>query len=65
LVEVFEADVEHILKALTPENHSVAVKWLSLPEQIRGYGHIKREQGAAAGKLRAKLSDQFDIASKT
>ena len=64
LVEVFEADVEHILKALTPENHSVAVKWLSLPEQIRGYGHIKREQGAAAGKLRAKLSDQFDIASK-
>ncbi|MGV0961233.1 MAG: indolepyruvate ferredoxin oxidoreductase family protein [Limnohabitans sp.] len=64
LIEVFETDVEHILKTLSPDNHCVAIKWLSLPEQIRGYGHIKREQGAAAGKLRAKLSDQYKLASK-
>jgi indolepyruvate ferredoxin oxidoreductase len=62
LIEVFEADVDHILKSLSPENHSVAVKWLSLPEQIRGYGHVKREQGASAGVTRKKLSDEYNLA---
>ncbi len=59
VLEVFEGDVEEILRSLSPATHAVAVKWLSLPEQIRGYGHVKREQAAAAGKLREQLRAQL------
>ncbi|MDE2452935.1 MAG: indolepyruvate ferredoxin oxidoreductase family protein [Burkholderiales bacterium] len=62
VTEVFEADVEMLLRTLSPATHAVAVKWLSLPEQVRGYGHVKREQMTAAGKLREQLRQQHDAA---
>jgi indolepyruvate ferredoxin oxidoreductase len=62
LREIFESDVEELLKTLSPATHAIAVKWFSLPEQIRGYGHVKRAQAAAAGTLRDQLREQYAAA---
>jgi indolepyruvate ferredoxin oxidoreductase len=39
-----------VLAGLSAANHAVAVKLASLPEKVRGYGHV-REQHAEAMKL--------------
>lgn len=41
LIADYEALIDEILQKLTPANHAFAVQLASLPEQIRGYGHIK------------------------
>ena len=41
LIEEYEQTVETLLAGLTRENHALAVEIASLPETIRGYGHIK------------------------
>ncbi|MDH3702711.1 MAG: indolepyruvate ferredoxin oxidoreductase family protein, partial [Alphaproteobacteria bacterium] len=41
LIREYEATIEDILDSLTPENHHIAVEIASIPEKIRGYGHIK------------------------
>ena len=41
LVEDYEATVSDLISSLTRDNHAVAVEIASLPESIRGYGHIK------------------------
>jgi indolepyruvate ferredoxin oxidoreductase len=62
LLEHYEADVEQVLRTLSAATHPLALKWLSLPEQVRGYGHVKREQAAAADKLREQLRSQHAAA---
>ncbi len=41
LIEEYEQTVGTLLAGLTRENHALAVEIASLPETIRGYGHIK------------------------
>ena len=41
LVREYEARIVELAEGLTPENHALAVEIASLPEQIRGYGHVK------------------------
>lgn len=41
LIKDYEATIEELLRDLTPENHRTGVEIASLPEQIRGYGHVK------------------------
>ncbi|HKQ25007.1 MAG TPA: indolepyruvate ferredoxin oxidoreductase family protein [Burkholderiales bacterium] len=41
LIGEYEAVIEEISGKLGPDNHALAVKIASLPEEIRGYGHIK------------------------
>ncbi len=55
LIAEYEADVERILAKLSPANHSLAVQIASIPEEIRGFGHIKTRNVAAAEKKRAEL----------
>jgi indolepyruvate ferredoxin oxidoreductase len=50
LLATYEADLERVLAGLSAANHAVAVKLASLPEKVRGYGHV-REQHAEAMKL--------------
>jgi indolepyruvate ferredoxin oxidoreductase len=50
LLATYEADLERVLAGLSAANHAVAVKLASLPERVRGYGHV-REQHAEAMKL--------------
>ncbi|NQD93722.1 indolepyruvate ferredoxin oxidoreductase family protein, partial [Pseudomonas sp. CrR25] len=59
LIEEYEHSIEHLLKELNAGNYRTAVALAELPEQLRGYGHVKeqalakvREQGK---QLQARL----------
>ena len=41
LIEEYEATVEEILSRLSSDNQALAVQLASIPDDIRGYGHIK------------------------
>jgi indolepyruvate ferredoxin oxidoreductase len=47
LIQEYRASVEELLRALSGDNHALAVEIASLPEQIRGYGHVKDRNLAA------------------
>jgi indolepyruvate ferredoxin oxidoreductase len=59
LVSDYAAMLEEILAALTPENHHLAVGLASIPEKIRGFGHVKARHLAAAKAEEAALFEQF------
>jgi indolepyruvate ferredoxin oxidoreductase len=52
LVAEYEADIADLLTRLTPASHPIAVRIASLPETIRGYGHVKEANAAEAAKVR-------------
>jgi indolepyruvate ferredoxin oxidoreductase len=60
LIAEYEATVEQLLAKLTPANHALAVQLASLPEEIRGFGHIKMRNIAAARKKHAELLARFE-----
>ena len=41
LIGEYEAVVAEILDRMTPQNYPIAVDLASIPEHIRGYGHVK------------------------
>jgi len=41
LIAEYEADLEEMLTCLESRNHSTAIELASLPEHIRGFGHVK------------------------
>lgn len=63
LIREYEETVETLLKKLTPQNHAVAVQIASIPEEIRGFGHIKLKSVAAARKKREQLLAAFGNAA--
>ena len=63
LIREYEQTVEQLLAELSPQNHALAVQIASLPEEIRGYGHIKMKSVVAARKKRGELLAGFGIAS--
>ena len=52
--EYFEA-VDELLAGLRPENLDLAVELASVPERIRGYGHVKERNAADAESAKAAL----------
>jgi indolepyruvate ferredoxin oxidoreductase len=51
LIGEYEATIEELLGKLSSDNHALAVKIAAVPEEIRGYGHIKdRNLGIAKAK---------------
>lgn len=42
LVREYEAMLEEIIRSLSPENHAVAIELASIPDAIRGFGHVKQ-----------------------
>ena len=54
LVGEYEALVGELLRGLAPANHALAIKLASVPEEIRGYGHVK---DASLEKARRKQSE--------
>ncbi len=48
LIAQYRADVEALLPALTLANHDALAALARVPEQIRGYGHVKARHIAAA-----------------
>jgi indolepyruvate ferredoxin oxidoreductase len=41
LIGHYESLVDELLTGLAPANHALAVKLAAIPEDIRGYGHVK------------------------
>ncbi|MCC7219056.1 MAG: hypothetical protein IT517_19940 [Burkholderiales bacterium] len=55
LIVEYEKVVDEILGRLTPQNHATAVELASIPEHIRGYGHVKEAQLKTAKTCEAAL----------
>jgi indolepyruvate ferredoxin oxidoreductase len=59
LLEDYRALLREIAGNLTPQNHHLAVALASIPEKIRGFGHVKQRHLAAARAEEAMLLEQF------
>ncbi|MEM7224245.1 MAG: indolepyruvate ferredoxin oxidoreductase family protein [Pseudomonadota bacterium] len=59
LIADYEKLVEELLRGLDHESHGLAVELASVPEMIRGYGHIKEANMALAKDHQAALLDAF------
>ena len=59
LITEYEALIEEILGKLDHERHRTAVALASLPEQIRGYGHVKQAHLDKAAKRQEELLAAF------
>jgi indolepyruvate ferredoxin oxidoreductase len=60
LIREYEETVERLLARLGEQNHAAAVQIASLPEEIRGFGHIKARSIAAARKKRDELLARYE-----
>ena len=59
LIVDYENTVAELLEALNADNHALAIKIASIPEQIRGYGHVKDEHIAKARNCEKDLLDAW------
>jgi indolepyruvate ferredoxin oxidoreductase len=59
LIDEYRTTIDELLKTLSAERLSLAVEIASLPEQIRGYGHIKAEHLAKVRPRWAELLGQW------
>jgi indolepyruvate ferredoxin oxidoreductase len=59
LIREYEETVELLLAGLNAQNHAAAVQIASLPEEIRGFGYIKKRNLEAARKKRQELLQRF------
>ena len=59
LIADYEGVIEELLARLTPDNYGLAVEIAQIPEQIRGYGHVKQRHMAAARRREAELLAAF------
>src|SRR5690606_24353148 len=55
LIEQYRGDIQTVLQQLTPERHALALEIARLPEQIKGYGHVKERHARAAAQQREAL----------
>ena len=62
LIERYEQVVSSLLGGLDHTNHAVAVEIASLPERIRGFGHVKARSIEEAGRREAELLERFGAA---
>jgi indolepyruvate ferredoxin oxidoreductase len=59
LIADYEATLAELIAKLDPDNHHLAVAIASIPEKIRGFGHVKMRHLAAAKADEATLLDQL------
>jgi indolepyruvate ferredoxin oxidoreductase len=59
LIRDYEALLDELVATLTPANHALAVGLASIPEKIRGYGHVKARHLAAAKQEETDLLARF------
>jgi indolepyruvate ferredoxin oxidoreductase len=61
LLAEYEDDVAAVLGRLAPATLDAAVELASLPEAIRGFGHVKAGSIAAAMPRRSRLRELLDL----
>jgi indolepyruvate ferredoxin oxidoreductase len=59
LLAEYEAMLRELTAALSPANHRFAVALAGLPDQIRGFGHVKQRAVEGAKKREIDLLAQF------
>jgi len=59
LIADYERTIEELLAKLDRERHATAVAIASIPEEIRGYGHVKLRHLKAAKAKEAELLAAF------
>ena len=59
LIGEYETLVAELLKGLSPANYALAVKLATIPDDIKGYGHIKDAHLEKAKKKEAELLHQW------
>jgi len=62
LIGEYEKTVEALLEGLNAGNHALAVEIASLPEHIRGFGHIKAKSVDTARRKQAELMQRYRAA---
>ena len=55
----YQADVTEVCDRLTPDNYRAAQQLMRLPEQLRGYGHVKARNREALMAARSQLLIEF------
>ncbi|MGB7990104.1 MAG: indolepyruvate ferredoxin oxidoreductase family protein [Candidatus Methylophosphatis roskildensis] len=55
LIADYECDIARIIGELTPARLAIAAEIARLPEQVRGFGHIKHEAASKAARRRDEL----------
>jgi indolepyruvate ferredoxin oxidoreductase len=58
-IDAYIAVVDELLAGLAQHNHALAVKIARIPEEIRGYGHVKSRHLEAAREHEAQLLAEF------
>jgi len=59
LITDYEATIRTLIDGLDAETHDLAIQIASIPEVIRGYGHIKEANMARAAQKQADLMQLF------
>ncbi len=60
LIEQYFSLLDEIIQKINPENHSIALELASLPDQIRGYGHVKEKSIETVKSREAQLLALFN-----
>jgi indolepyruvate ferredoxin oxidoreductase len=55
----YRADIEGLLAGLNADSHALVLEVARLPEQIRGFGHVKARHLAAVQTRREQLLAQW------
>ncbi|RRV26761.1 indolepyruvate ferredoxin oxidoreductase family protein [Pseudomonas sp. o96-267] len=61
LIEEYEANVAYLLAELKADNYRTAVALAEIPEQIRGYGHVKEAALAKAREQATQLKARLTV----
>jgi indolepyruvate ferredoxin oxidoreductase len=59
LIDDYEQNLAYVLKQLSADNYRSAVALAELPEQIRGYGHVKARSVAKVREQAVQLRDRL------
>jgi indolepyruvate ferredoxin oxidoreductase len=61
LIDDYEQDLDYLLKELKADNYRTALALAELPEQIRGYGHVKEAAVAKAREQASQLKARMTV----
>jgi indolepyruvate ferredoxin oxidoreductase len=59
MIEDYIEELDEICASLTPQNHTAAVVLASVPDEIRGYGHVKEKSIAEVRVIRQARRTAF------
>ena len=60
LIRQYRESIDRVLASLGSGNHSLAVEIARIPEQIKGFGHVKERNLAAARVQWSRLLQQWN-----